>query len=229
MAHLITQFAQGSRLAPWLETAWLQRYLERRLDAEESAWFEAYLIDKPGLLDRLERDIDLRDGLGLVHDTSAAEVSQPTDDDVLQRRARRSRGRYLRPLALAATLVAGVGIGWFGRLAAPDGAAVVFANPMRVVYDTERGSATPPHIEHADSDSPYALIEVALPPGAQAIGLHVGGVPAKALQASAEGFASFLVARPLVTRGASAELTWELDGVRSSKTLALGPRPATSD
>jgi hypothetical protein len=50
-------------MAPWLEQAWLMRYLDRQLGADEQAWFEGYLLDKPELLDQVEADTALRDAV----------------------------------------------------------------------------------------------------------------------------------------------------------------------
>lgn len=228
MVHPMTQFVHGARLASWLESAWLQRYLERRLDAEETAWFEAYLLDKPALVERLERDVDLRDALALVRDTGMAALSQPTDSDgeaAPRAGVHAARARPMRAFALAATLVAGVGIGWLGHHVAPGGGSIVVANPMRVIYDTERGTSSPPRIEHADSQAPFALVEVALPPGAQAVTLHLAGAPEQRLQPSPEGFVIFLVARRSMAGDAGAELTYELDGRLARKTLSFAAMP----
>lgn len=43
-------------LSPWLEDAWLERYLNRETTADESAWFEAYMLEHPHVADALETD-----------------------------------------------------------------------------------------------------------------------------------------------------------------------------
>lgn len=43
-------------MAPWLEQAWMERYLNRELTEDESDWFEAYLLDRPSLLPHLMSD-----------------------------------------------------------------------------------------------------------------------------------------------------------------------------
>src|ERR1700752_252565 len=55
-----------SRMSEWLERIWLARYLERKLSAEEAAWFEAYALDKEPLLEAIEADTTLRDALAAV-------------------------------------------------------------------------------------------------------------------------------------------------------------------
>jgi hypothetical protein len=230
----MTQSERAARLAPWLETAWLQRYLERQLDADETAWFEAYLIDKPLLLDRVERDTDLRDALaGQFAVPVAAERLAAAQDDrrhgtvteaipaLPQRGSPRSR-RRLSSLALAASLVGAVGVGWFAQsLLSPPATSTLIASPMRVIYDTERGAPTPPRIEHADSTSPYALIEVAVPPGAEQVVLRMPDAPPQSLAPSSEGFVSFLVERSLINAGPPAELAYRIGSVQASKSLAL--------
>lgn len=48
-------------MAEWLESAWLARYLDRQLARDELAWFEAYVLTRPKLLDMVETDTRLRD------------------------------------------------------------------------------------------------------------------------------------------------------------------------
>ncbi|MGH8123899.1 MAG: hypothetical protein ACREPT_14145 [Rudaea sp.] len=99
-------------------------------------------------------------------------------------------------LAVAAALVLGLGVGGIGmRRFAPNQSASVIASPTRIIYDTMRGEATPPRVEHADSTSPYVLVEVAVPPGAENITLHIDGTPDQPLTASPDGFVSFMAAR----------------------------------
>lgn len=221
----------GARMTPWLEAAWLQRYLERRLDAEEAAWFEAYLMDKPELIDRLEADSDLRDGLAgasrgaadanghgapatqAVTVVSAAGAEAAVDTKTVAKgtvasidastQVQRSqapaqtisprRRRFANALALAASLIAGVGLGWVAHRSPsqPDLPALM-ASPTRIIYDAERDERTPPRIEHADSKSPYVLIEVAVPPGAEHVRVKMENGSEQELVPSPEGFVSFL-------------------------------------
>ena len=59
----MTDVAPGTRMAEWLEQAWLERYLARQLGPEESDWFEAYMLDKAELLDQVEDDTALREAI----------------------------------------------------------------------------------------------------------------------------------------------------------------------
>ena len=52
-----------SRSSAWLERVWLARYLDRTLDEDEIARFEAYVLDKPELLGEIDADTALRDSL----------------------------------------------------------------------------------------------------------------------------------------------------------------------
>jgi hypothetical protein len=222
----------GSRMTSWLEAAWLQRYLERRLDAEETAWFEAYAMDKPELIDRIEADSDLRDGLALsssraaaaaghnispARATAAAEKASVENEEAIvavpvasidASKATQSpratapgvvprRRGITETLALAASLIAGVGIGWVSQRSTtsqPDAPALM-ASPTRIIYDAVREERTPPRIEHADSKSPYVLIEVAVPPGAEHVTVKMENGAEQELVPSPEGFVSFLVDR----------------------------------
>jgi len=225
MARLITQSPLDTRLASWLETAWLQRYLERRLDAEETAWFEAYVVDKPALLERLERDTDLRDGLAeATRDKRVAAASQPTDSepDVQPLRGARRRRPYGPGLALAASLLAGIGVGWISaRQATPADTAALIANPMRIVFDTERGAATGPRIEHAGSASPYTLVEIAVPPGAGSVTVQMENGGRLDLVPSAEGFVYFLARKDARTAGRVMTLAYVLDGSGQTRSFTL--------
>jgi len=222
MGFFMMRMDHAARLVPWLETAWLQRYLERQLDADETAWFEAYLVDKPALLDRLERDTDLRDALAHAGHAEAGLHESGLPLAAAPPREQRSARRNAPAFALAASLIAGVGIGWLaqGSISGPAPPALI-ASPTRVVYDTERGEPTPPRVEHAGSNSPYVLIEVAVPPGAEHVRLLMDDAPAQELTASPDGFASFLVERSLLKRGPAASIAYEIGDVHAQKSLSL--------
>lgn len=213
----------GERLAAWLEDAWIERYLERQLATGEEAWFEAYVMDKADLLDRLDVDSDLRDGLVPVSRDSSedAEVdsgSLPTEKPTssgpipLPLRSTVRRIRLTQALALAASLVVGLGVGVLARRPAVDAPALV-ASPTRIVYDIVRDEQSPARIEHADSDSPYVLMEVAVPPGAERIRLKTENAPEQELTPSPDGFVSFLVKRKALKKFRLAEVSYALDGM----------------
>jgi hypothetical protein len=237
----------GSRMTSWLEAAWLQRYLERRLDAEETAWFEAYAMDKPELIDRIEADSDLRDGLALssgnagdavhrgisptratgaaakasVDNEAVASVPVASIDASKPTRSPHAAAQGVPPwrrsiastLALAASLIAGVGIGWVSQRSTsqPDAPALM-ASPTRIIYDAVREERTPPRIEHADSKSPYVLIEVAVPPGAEHVVIKMKNGTEQELLPSPEGFVSFLGRRDQMQSRESLHITYGLGG-----------------
>jgi hypothetical protein len=117
-------------------------------------------------------------------------------------------------LAMAATLVLGLGLGFVGtRSLAPDSAAPeLIASPTRIVYDTMRGEPTPPRVEHADSKSPYVFIEVAVPPGAEKVVLKMGDALEQKLTVSPEGFVNFLIARRKEAAKTKARVEYTLNG-----------------
>ena len=164
------------RMAAWLESAWLARYLERELSSDEAAWFEGYLLDKEDLLAMVEADTHLRDALAAGPATWRSSTrSVPQGGALGAPRARgapgggqpaailrssraagtdgatstpsRSRPRQpLRAFALAASLLVGVGLGWFSTHATAPGAPALIPSPTRMVFDTMRGGggAAPP-------------------------------------------------------------------------------------
>jgi hypothetical protein len=189
-------------MAPWLERAWLMRYLDRQLGSDEQAWFEGYLLDKPELLDQLEVDTALRDAiaaqraacsLGAAGDPVAAAPGEtagradagfhgPGPDHAaagadLRRRAHPqalgdSRARWL---ALAAGLVAGIGLMWIGTMFDHGGRAALVVNPPRIIFDTLRGQLTDPRLEPGDPASTVMVVEVPVPPGASAVSARLQG------------------------------------------------------
>jgi len=217
-------------MAAWLEDAWLGRYLDRLLSDDEVAWFEQYVLDKPRLLALVEADTQLRRALAAAGSTTAIAAAQPTDapdesdgaggagrGGFRMRRATGRRHGALRWVALAASLVAGVGI---GRLALRDEPPAVIANPTHAVYDTMRGAETSPRIERGAPGSEYLVIEVAVPAGAGDVALQLesGTVP---LAAGADGFVRFLLRKSQLASSRSARLDYTVDGQVQSRPLSL--------
>ncbi|HEY0232435.1 MAG TPA: hypothetical protein VGC55_14395 [Dokdonella sp.] len=216
-------------MADWLESAWLARYLERRLSAEETAGFEAYALDKPGLLELIDSDTRLRDALAA--ERPGAMSSEPVSGSIPAASPARDpipgstpgpRRRHLsQPLALAASLLLAVTGGWFaGRSLLHDGAVpAVIANPDPFVVETMRGD-DPSTVRHPAGDSPYVLIEAAVPGGAQDISLAVG--PARiALRIADDGLARALVSRTAFAQPDGVVLEYRMNGATERKTLAL--------
>jgi len=247
----VTPTTTPTRMTAWLEQAWMVRYLDRQLAGEEANWFEAYALDKPELLAMIEADTRLRDALaadasirhmersidrggrqgGATGDMPSG-VSEPTPlgyardryeaREKTQAEARSTQHRRAPVwLAMAATLVLGLGLGFVGTHSlAPDSAAPeLIASPTRIVYDTMRGEPTPPRVEHADSKSPYVFIEVAVPPGAENIVLKLGDAPEEKLIVSPDGFVSVLVLRNHRSSAQAGEIRYEISG--GIKTQAI--------
>jgi hypothetical protein len=153
-------------MAPWLEQAWLMRYLDRQLGADEQAWFEGYLLDKPELLDQVEADTALRDavaaqqaaglaapaasGLRAVAGSGAASVGSAGDGD-----SDAASGRTSDPTASAtATRAASRGRhrrgargGWLALAASFVGGIGLTALGLSLLDDGSAGLvANPPRI-----------------------------------------------------------------------------------
>lgn len=216
-----------TRMAGWLESAWLARYLDRQLEGEELAWFEAYLLDKPELLAMVEADNGVRDAVaaGAIQPASGP-FAGVADTQARGMRARMpndaNRGAGTTRLAWAAMLALGLGVGWLGHGLLREDAAVpgVVTNPMRMVFDTMRGAAEPPIVERAGGNSSHVLIEVAIPANAQQVQLLLGDEPPRALVPSADGFASFLVAREVMRNRQPAKVRYLFDGRSFERILS---------
>jgi hypothetical protein len=130
-----------------------------------------------------------------------------------------------RWFALAASLLAGVGVGWIGvQSFSPRGSAPeIVANPTRIIYDTMRGEVTPPRVEHADSQSPYVLVEAAVPPGAEHIVLKIGNAQEQTLRPSPDGFVTFLTERKNIALKTPVSISYVQYGKSSPITLQLPP------
>lgn len=213
-------------MAAWLESAWLARYLDRQLSGEEAAWFEAYLLDKPELLGMVETDNELRNAIATERtalQSSSSPIGFGPEHDVASEGVARS-ARLGSPewSALAASLVAGLGIGWaVSHTGMKTDAPYVIANPPHVIYDTMRGEVLPPHVEHAANSAPYVLIEVAVPAAAEKVVLRIDGQPPVSLMPSADGFVDFLVSRLERIDASRAMLEYELSGQLRSREIIL--------
>jgi hypothetical protein len=230
-------------LSAWLEQAWLQRYFDRELDGDETQWFEAYLLDKPDMLAAIEADLDLRDALAVdaarpdsesatgADDfartrAAAANDAQPTEVDdpsnSLRHSANAQRYGPAPWLGLAAALLVGLGAGWLGSGArGVSGGPAIVPSPTRIIYDTMRGEATPPRVEHADSHSSYVLVEVAVPPGAENIVLKMAEAPAQTLTPSPDGFVSFFVLRDAIAKSRGANIEYRILGKETHLPIAF--------
>lgn len=226
------------RMPSWLDEAWLARYLARGLDADEQAWFEAYVIDKPALVDALERDSDLRDGVVLAAPTdvaaspgsrdagASASPSAPvaTAASVAGRATRRKPiGALPRPLAWAAALMVSGTLGLFAGQWLPRAgdAPAPIGSPTRIVFDTQRGASSAPTVEIGDATSPWVLVEVALPPDATDLVFIDADGRRTPLRPGNDGFASVLVPRAQVRAGSEARVEFRHRDAVASRALPL--------
>jgi hypothetical protein len=217
-------------MAAWLESAWIARYLDRQLDADEVAWFEAYMLDKPNLLDALEADTRLRDALhelphGLGDSKAGASFETDASADASGEQERTSHRQSVRALQLwgaAASLAIGVGAGWLAHRGPSIEAPDVVADPTRIVVDTLRGVDDKPRIDHASTASRYLLVDMAVPPDATNVEVSTADGSRIRLHASADGFVSFLISRGKAKDSPAMTLTYNVDGTRIRRTIDLG-------
>ena len=223
-------------MSAWLERAWLARYLDGLLSEDEAAWFEEYVLDKPELLAMIDADTRLRQAmLGGARDGAAsfalaqdlpgdregnvAAVSDTADAPATtMRNTPRSNRASLGWLAMAAALVLGLGI---GRMTVRSSADALIANPTHAVYDTIRGAEIPPRIEHADSQSPYVLMEISVPPGAEKVTLHMDTGEDTPLFPAPNGFVRFLLPRTRVESSKEARVDYTVNGQQQSRPISF--------
>ncbi len=179
-------------MARWLEEVWLSRYLDRELEDDEQTWFEAYMLDKPYLLEQVDADTRLRDTLqraaGASERHDAAEIEQ-----VHTRQGAKSRGPAI---AIAASLLVGLGLGaMLPNLGADE--STFIASPPRLVFDTLRGEGTATLSEAGNASSKLLIVDIATPTASPIISASawINGkqtlLPTPLV--SSEGFVTFLV------------------------------------
>lgn len=209
-------------LSDWLERAWLQRYLERKLSEPETEWFEMYVLDKPHLLAPIEADNDLRDALAWVAAASEPAVASPSQSAPGHRPNRKPPWPSL---AWVASVVAALGLGLMlaGPLSIGAGghSLSVVASPERVVFDTLRGTDSLPLIYPGAAASSHVLVDVGLPPDAEQVTLHLAGQPPLALVVSPDGFASFLLPRADIDDQPAPRIEYRRGGAITARTLNI--------
>jgi hypothetical protein len=215
----MSQPGSTMRMAAWLEEAWLERYLNRRLTADEANWFEAYVLDKSDMLQALENDTMLRDALAEVAESSKfsrISVSRARQPIAPRRRFRWGRLANAASLAVAAVLGGLVGqrLMMTTERSAPDAQLdALLANPPRVIFETMRGpTSRPSRYEPGESRSPILLVDIPIPTDCQIdharllVGDKIHTLPKPAV--SPDGYATYAI--PRVWRdGARIELTFE--------------------
>jgi hypothetical protein len=185
-------------MAAWLESAWLARYLDRQLEGEELAWFEAYLLDKPELVGAVEVDNELWDSL-----------QSPSTGKPLEWKGGTEKPALGRIFGYAAAIAFAAGAGWFGRALSLDGSPALIPSPTRIVLDTMRGPEQQPRIYAPPSA--YALIEVAVPDEARDISVVLGRREMPLVRAR-DGFASFVVRGALLERNTTLQVQYVQNG-----------------
>ena len=223
-------------LAIWLEDAWLQRYLDRELSDEECEWFEAYALDKPRLIDAIDADTNLRDGLHAWHagQQGAESRANPLDDDSVSNvvdlvgtgsttPVPRKTAPWFRPIAIAASLVLAGLLGASAARWAPmtDVAGGPIASPIRIVFDTLRGSDSSPLVEHSTNSSAPLLIDIAVPAQAESVVAHFADQSSLALPVSADGFVSLTGPRNALLQRSPIRIAWRLAGQPQERLLDL--------
>ena len=209
-----------SRSSAWLERVWLARYLDRTLDEDEIARFEAYVLDKPELLGEIDADTALRDSLAAASPQALAAgiAADATISDGVKPGAATPPRRSLMPwFAAAASLLLGLAL---GQRLVGDGSAQVQASPGRVVFDTLRGEGLKPRWEAAATEQTSLLIvDVAVVSDAQKITARLPDGRELELRPSSEGFATFVAPRALLA-GKTVQLSVTgADGQRHERTL----------
>lgn len=215
-------------MAPWLEQAWMERYVDRALAADENAWFETYLLDKPHLLDRWSTELALRDGVNLVDRQAGTVVAAPsapaTSSPAPLAHARalapRRRQWHLSALAASVAMAFGAGVVVNGLFRA-DRSDSLIADPTRIVIDASRGAPPAPNIENAASSSPFILIDALVPPDASYVAVRGPGMPEHALSVSKDGVATLLLRRSDVGRVGPLTLVIRAGGREFERPLPL--------
>jgi anti-sigma factor RsiW len=147
-------------MARWLEDVWLSRYLDRELNDDEQAWFEAYMLDKPQLLEQVDADTRLRDGLRQETLSKRMQTDSTLKESAPKHAS--TRGSKSIWLGLAASLGIGFVVGQLLPLQSADDMEVL-ASPKRVVFDSFRGEGATTFTEPGADNSPYLIVEMALP------------------------------------------------------------------
>ncbi len=214
--------APNERMSGWLEQVWLQRYLERKLEEDETEWFEMYILDKSELIAIIEADNDVRDGMVSANRTLAAPAFVPS-----KRRRVGMMPRISPALAWAASVIACIGLGWLLALrfssVPSDPTLDVVASPTRIVYDTLRGVDSRPQIYQGSPESEYVLVEVGLPSEAKDIRAQVGASIHRPLVLSTDGFVGLLLKRSTIDAATKITISYELMGERYTRTVEAWP------
>ncbi len=202
-------------MAQWLEAAWLNRYLDRELDEAEQEWFETYMLDKPRLLEQVDSDTRLREGLASVSGPPQLTVPAPPNRTSNAPPVKRRTPAF----AIAASVLLGVGLGTL-LPALRNEQVPIISSPPRMVFDTLRGDGARAFSEAGAADSNALIVDIATPPNSRVHAAHAW-VEGKAIElptpiVSSEGFVTFVV--PATWRG-HARIDLELGDSSHTSTL----------
>lgn len=198
------------RIRDAAETQWLRDYLDRRLTGAQAVLFEAHALTHTDLLTEIEVDTALRDATILTSETQRSHRAARRRSRVASRPPPMTRRIWL---SSAASVVLGLGTGFlYARSYIALDEPLVAPGPTRVSFDRTRGAGQAMRVEHVDMQSPFILVEVALPPGARNPIAKVGRFPAQGLMLSLDGYAGFLVRRTFLDENGSASVAYDVDG-----------------
>jgi hypothetical protein len=191
---------QGTQLAPWLERAWLERYLERELEPSEVEWFEAYALERPGLVAQIEIDNDLRDGL---------EMSETARDVRIVTSSKRRIRLNVGVASWAAALLIGFSLGHYAFVQKSDQSFV--ANPVHILVDTRRGT-TESIDDRTFADATHFVVDIALPDDVKTAQARLKNGRVVPLSVSNDGFAAIFVEKRGLGELSDAILTFTTRG-----------------
>ena len=214
--------AASMRMAAWLERAWLERYLDRHLSAEEEASFEAYILDKPDLLVEVESDLNLRDAVAATNGVPGFGIREDRNGAFGQSIATKRRGLIGPLTALAATLVLGAGIGRYSLNTRPEGASVV-ASPARISFYKTRGDELESRVEQENDASTLMILDFVVDAGASSVTFAIDGATPVPLKIGKDGYASALIPRDELRLAERVHLEYTVAGVKKPLAFAVDP------
>lgn len=180
----MSEFHPIHTLQPWLERAWMDRYLARELTEPESDWWEAYILAHPHLAAELEADEAVRAhtvaaGAALTAAASAENPASSATDHGIHKDSRPGtrpaglRGRYSWQQYAATALIlilSAAALPQYLRKPPPD------VMPVDVyTLNTERSGGAPEWIieDNGGADSEWVVVNVPNEPGL--VGIRIEG------------------------------------------------------
>ncbi|MCB1601941.1 MAG: hypothetical protein R3F18_06265 [Lysobacterales bacterium] len=209
----MTVYHPTDTMPAWLERAWMDRYLDRELDDDERNWFEAYMLDRPQLIEELEADEAVRAAVPSLPSEAAdqllGEAPAPT-------RTLRSSLRWL-PLAAAASITGAV-----LSAALLQREAVPVETAYAALLDVSRSSAdTSPVVLKAGATN---VLSIAFPPEVTAAWWVIEGSNRRIpIDIDGTGFGTVVLHSPEVP-DLSAELNFNLNGQAHQQKILIPVR-----